>query len=300
MSFATSRRSTGTEPATYYLKSLLLNWTPLGVFAAAFGLVAITHQFRSSLELPAATSGHAPTTMALLWLAVMLAQPHKEERFLSPIYPAVALLAAQGVAAMAHRARIVALLVVVGIVAIGALRSLALVRYYGAPLQLDWNRHDVVEALEGKTVCLGNDWFLAPGHWVLPNTTRIEFVKHGFEGQLPAHFAPSNATSSMARIVHGTMAHDHALFNDANRMELSRFVDLNECDFILGRDAITVARSKVVEGMCASMLHLEKTTLLARVIFHPAFAPLAQQHVWQQYCLYQHSNSTPEVRDMVE
>ncbi|KAJ3365854.1 mannosyltransferase [Allomyces arbusculus] len=214
----------GTEPATYYLKSLLLNWTPPGVFAAALGLVAIAHQFRSSLELPAATSGHAPATMAVLWLAIMLAQPHKEERFLSPIYPVVALLAAQGVAALAHRARTMALLVVVATMALGALRSLALVRYYGAPLQLDWNRHDVVEALQDKIVCLGNDWFLAPGHWVLPDTTRIEFVKHGFEGQLPAHFAPSNATSSMARVVHGTMDRDHALFNDANRMEPSRFV----------------------------------------------------------------------------
>ncbi|KAJ3351453.1 mannosyltransferase [Allomyces javanicus] len=285
----------GTEPATYYLKSLLLNWTPLGVFAAALGLVAIAHQFRSSLELPAATSGHAPATMAVLWLAVMLAQPHKEERFLSPIYPAVALLASQGVAAMAHRVRTVAFLVVVTTVTLGSLRSLALVRYYGAPLQLDWNRHDVVKALQGKTVCLGNDWFLAPGHWVLPSTTRIEFVKHGFEGQLPAHFAPSNTTSSIARVVHGTMARDHALFNDANRMEPSRFVDLDQCDFILGRDAIGIAGSNGVEGMCARMLDLEKTPLLARVIYHPAFAPLAHKHVWQQYCLHQNSRSTPDM-----
>ncbi|KNE62779.1 hypothetical protein AMAG_07964 [Allomyces macrogynus ATCC 38327] len=258
------------------------------------GLVAIAHQFRFSLELPAATSAHAPATMVVLWFAVMLAQPHKEERFLSPIYPAVALLAAQGVAAMAHRARTMTLLVIVATMTLGALRSLALVRYYGAPLQLDWNRHDVVEALQGKTMCLGNDWFLAPGHWVLPDTTRIEFVQHGFEGQLPAHFAPSNATSSIARVVHGTATCDHALFNDANRMEVSRFVDLDQCDFILGRDAIFAAGSNAVVGMCANMLYLERTPLLARVVYHPTFAPIACQQVWQQYCLYRHSKSTLE------
>jgi alpha-1,2-mannosyltransferase len=89
----------GTSPATYYLQNLFLNFnflTPMAVISLP--ALAITYQFdykrlgKSQMKpVPGQTS---PYTLMIarmapfyIWLGILSAQAHKEERFFFPAYP---------------------------------------------------------------------------------------------------------------------------------------------------------------------------------------------------------------------
>lgn len=48
------------------------------------------------------------------------------------------------------------------------------------------------------TLCLGKEWYRFPGHYLIPDGVRVEFIKSEFNGALPGHFAenavPANTT----------------------------------------------------------------------------------------------------------
>ena len=41
-------------------------------------------------------------------------------------------------------------------------------------------------------LCLGKEWHRFPGHYLVPEGVRVDFVKSEFDGLLPAHFEPGN------------------------------------------------------------------------------------------------------------
>ncbi|OWY94351.1 Alpha mannosyltransferase, partial [Phytophthora megakarya] len=74
----------GTEPLSYYLLNLALNFNVvalLAVPAMVFVFVLPSHYETGKLQLLAYLSP------MYLWVAIMFTQAHKEERFLSPVYP---------------------------------------------------------------------------------------------------------------------------------------------------------------------------------------------------------------------
>ena len=83
----------GVEPWSFYLKNLLLN------FNVALPLALLLPPVLAALPWPhwslrAKREVLLFTSPAFLWLAVMASRPHKEERFLFPIYPLLCLAAA--------------------------------------------------------------------------------------------------------------------------------------------------------------------------------------------------------------
>lgn len=86
----------GTEPLSFYMLNLLLNWN----IAYPLALLAVpTSALLFSLSCPAGDWRRwQPVAFAnlglLAWLAVFFKQAHKEERFLFPVYPLIALSAA--------------------------------------------------------------------------------------------------------------------------------------------------------------------------------------------------------------
>jgi alpha-1,2-mannosyltransferase len=42
-------------------------------------------------------------------------------------------------------------------------------------------------------LCLGKEWYRFPGHYLVPNGVKVDFVKSEFDGLLPAHFEESRA-----------------------------------------------------------------------------------------------------------
>jgi alpha-1,2-mannosyltransferase len=40
----------------------------------------------------------------------------------------------------------------------------------------------------GLRICYGKEWYRFPGHYLVPDGIRIDWIKSGFDGMLPAHF----------------------------------------------------------------------------------------------------------------
>lgn len=95
----------GTEPASFYVRTLALGFNVLLPFAlGAVPLLVATAAFIPRVLVNTTPGGRGGTAAVLLlrlsgpyiWLVVLLAQAHKEERFLYPVYPLLAFNAAVG------------------------------------------------------------------------------------------------------------------------------------------------------------------------------------------------------------
>lgn len=47
-------------------------------------------------------------------------------------------------------------------------------------------------------LCLGKEWYRFPGHYLVPNGVKVDFVKSEFNGLLPAQFEESRAKLSFS------------------------------------------------------------------------------------------------------
>lgn len=88
----------GTEPVGYYIHNLLLNFNVIVPFAfASIPAILVTHRIeRKRFGDRAGPERSSPITLLVMrlapmyvWFAIMFSQPHKEERFLYPIYPLI-------------------------------------------------------------------------------------------------------------------------------------------------------------------------------------------------------------------
>ena len=94
----------GTEPWYFYLLNLALNFNillPMALFSLP--ALAITHRIdrrRLGNDIPSPEQSSPFTVLALrllpfyTWIGIMSIQPHKEERFMYPVYPLVCFNAA--------------------------------------------------------------------------------------------------------------------------------------------------------------------------------------------------------------
>lgn len=202
----------GTEPLSYYAKNLVLNlnvWAPLALLGLPVALV--------SRSRPSIVAVAGPT----LWLLVFGTQPHKEERFLYPIYPSLLLSgclglhgAVQVLPAVFRRYRLDAL-ARIGVLLLGASASLCrvldLTWSYNAPLHL-------FPRLPARNVCMGADWYRFPSSFLLPDGASLSFVPSEFRGLLPGKFSPLGAHVEAAGM------------NDLNVWSPATVVDARTCD----------------------------------------------------------------------
>ena len=93
----------GSEPAGYYIHNLLLNMNVILPFAmASLPALLVTHRVdRKRLGERAGPERSSPYTLLTMrlapmyvWFAIMFSQPHKEERFMYPVYPIICFNAA--------------------------------------------------------------------------------------------------------------------------------------------------------------------------------------------------------------
>jgi alpha-1,2-mannosyltransferase len=172
-----------------------------------------------------------------LWQAIFTVQPHKEERFMYPAYPFLALNAAlalhlilayvgtnkpgtlMGLIPGKVKFMAVAAFMLLSINA-GFLRSVGMVTAYGAPLQV----YDALDApgvaQEGDFLCLGKEWYRFPSSFFLPQSMRAKFVKSEFSGLLPGEFPEG---TSMQTLLAGTSAIPTGM-NDRNEEDPSKYV----------------------------------------------------------------------------
>lgn len=229
----------GTEPWTFYIRNLLLNFNIWFVLAVCTGPLLGLQAFFRSHTASTQTLFRSLTLVApfYIWLGIFIVQPHKEERFMYPAYPFLALNAAisfhiilayvgsgnpkeiVGRIPAKFKLAVVASFVLVAINA-GLLRIVGMVTAYNAPLK-------VFEPLEQQgatgSLCLGKEWYRFPSSFFLPDDMRAKFIQSEFRGLLPGKFP--EATNYLARVDGASQIPSG--MNDRNEEDTSKYVSFS-------------------------------------------------------------------------
>lgn len=220
----------GTEPFSFYVTNLILNLTFLPALAL---LLPFLFPF---LTLKKGVERIIYLSPPYLWLAVFLCQPHKEERFLAPIYPSLALAAAVAVADIAHilchtsplprrfrtlRALAAATLppaIALLAIAAGSSRIALTTTAFRAPFAVFRQFVAYPHAPGATNLCMGDHWYRFPSNFFLPDTTTLRFVPSSFKGLLPAPFTSFSTAAPW--------------LNQFNTPHSEQYTDLAECHYL--------------------------------------------------------------------
>jgi len=240
----------GVEPASYYIKNLFLNLNI--AFPLALGIIpmAALSKMASKVMYSEALVRVMFVSPAFIWLALMFSKPHKEERFLYPVYPVLYLSAAlvldmvlvwlsRTINAQTKRSieflkwagyLVGSIIALTGVLSMS--RVAAMLRNFSAPCrvfehfyykELPEHRQPLL-VHSTRTLCVGGEWHRFPSSFFLQNDrVQLGFLPSSFHGQLPQPFQEGN----------GTWAEPPQPFNDLNKEELSRYVSIKECDFVV-------------------------------------------------------------------
>ncbi|KAF7587785.1 mannosyltransferase [Aspergillus hancockii] len=303
----------GTEPWTFYVKNLLLNFNIWFIFAmSAVPLVLLQAAFR-----PHATKKETLvrtvclTTPFYMWFTIFTIQPHKEERFMYPAYPFLALNAAiaihivmsyvgskkpreSGGQLLANIKLIIVTAVVLAAINAGLLRTVGMITSYNAPLQVFEPLERLDNASAGDSICFGKEWYRFPSSFFLPDGMRAKFIRSEFRGLLPGEFP--DATDYPA-VFDGTSQIPTGM-NDLNQEDPGKYVDISQCSFLVdsyfpGRAATELEPDYIHNEAeweavsCKDFLDASQTSLLGRMIWIPDLPGLPDQfrRKWGHYCL---------------
>lgn len=314
----------GTEPWTFYFKNLLLNFNIWFLLALVSLPLFLLQKFTARHTAGASFQSGLRTLVFLspfyLWLAVFTCQPHKEERFMYPAYPFLALNAALAlhilltflgssdpktspvigrIPAKLKLAAVAAALL--ASVTLGLARVWGLYAGYHAPLAVYAPLSSPDVAGPGDTVCLGKDWYRFPSSFFLPRDMHAKFVRSEFRGLLPGEFSEARVGFGLWG---GTWLPTLGL-NDRNEEDLGKYVDLKTCVFLVDtqfpeRAAAAAAdeekglepdyvgdKERWEEVKCVPFLDAERTPFLARVMWLPDWeiVPEGLRRRWGRHCL---------------
>lgn len=254
-----------------------------------------------------------------MWLAIFTAQPHKEERFMYPAYPFLALNAAMSLhmilTALGNSdpktlvGKIPAKLKLLGVTLVLVLSlDVSVARIYGiysaysAPLKIYtplWGHEgqDPIGNL-GDQVCFGKEWYRFPSSYFLPRDMRAKFVRSEFRGLLPGEFAEARSGFGFWS---GTWLPTNGM-NDHNEEDLSKYVDLRMCSFMvdtqypLRTDPLPPDEPDYIADTenwdvvkCEAFLDAANTHILSRILWVPQLdiVPEKFRRKWGQHCLLQ-------------
>ncbi|KAK4240529.1 Alg9-like mannosyltransferase family-domain-containing protein [Achaetomium macrosporum] len=309
----------GTEPWTFYLKNLLLNFNvwfllallslPLFLLQKLFSRRNAGESFQSGLRTLVFLSPF------YMWLAIFTLQPHKEERFMYPAYPFLALNAALGlhillslfgnadpksvVGRIPAKAKLaIVALSLIASIDIGLARIWGLYSGYHAPLSIYKPLAKDAVGGTGDTVCFGKDWYRFPSSFFLPRDMHAKFVRSEFRGLLPGEFSEARTGFGFWS---GTWLPTIGL-NDRNEEDPGKYVDLKTCVFLVDTqfperradEELPPSEPDYVgdaerweEVKCVPFLDAERTHFLARALWLPdwSIVPEKFRRRWGRHCL---------------
>ncbi|KAH0537021.1 hypothetical protein FGG08_006156 [Glutinoglossum americanum] len=310
----------GTEPWHFYVRNLLLNFNIWFIFAiGALPLAALQYKDRS-IHPSKRTTFRSIVFLSpfYLWLAIFTLQPHKEERFMFPAYPALALNAAIGLhVALSYigssnprtlfgmippKVKFVAVSVLmIGAIDAGLWRTMGMVTAYSAPLHIYSTLENLEQAVPGGILCLGKEWYRFPSSYFLPNDMKAKFVKSAFDGLLPGEFHEGKTGFG---IWSGTWLMPPGM-NDENREDMSKYTSLSQCSFLVdsyfpGSKSSELEPHYVLdtanwqELSCRQFLDTSRTSLLGRTLWLPDsnLIPERFRRQYGRYCLLRRKRET--------
>jgi alpha-1,2-mannosyltransferase len=313
----------GTEPWTFYFKNLALNFNVWFVFA----LLALPLFILQKLVAPSKQGFQSGLRTIVflspfyMWLGIFTLQPHKEERFMYPAYPLLALNAAMGLhivlSAFGHAnpktlvgmipARLklfVVTLALILAVDVSIARIYGIYSAYSAPMSLykplgaGVRGEDGVGA-PGDFVCLGKEWYRFPTSYFLPRNMRAKFIRSEFRGLLPGQFSEARTGFGFWG---GTWLMPSGM-NDRNEEDMGKYTDLRTCAFLVDtqypeheKRGLSLPPNEPDyiadfenwdQVQCVSFLDASSTHTLARALWVPNWdlIPEKYQRKWGRHCL---------------
>jgi alpha-1,2-mannosyltransferase len=162
------------------------------------------------------------------------------------------------------------------------------------------------------TLCVGKEWHRFPGHYLVPDGVRVDFIKSEFDGMLPGHFKPTPRNAGLMARIQGTRDIPRGL-NDLNKEEPSLYVsaeifsmipllislpqvEAHTCDYLMESDYPLHPVESVHEPRYATdiatwdRVHCEKfldqrhSSLLTRALWLPG-ARWQQLNEFGEFCL---------------
>lgn len=239
----------GVESWPYYFVNGFLNFNIVWVLALSSPIL-LTACTLISVRATSRATFCAPYWLDLmpivLWLAVFMTQPHKEERFLYPIYSMIVLAGAISIDCCQkmtfaigteifgwrkererrHYLAYTGPLMVCSILVAGVLgisRITSLYTNYHGPMTILRN---LPPTDDHKYVCYGKEWYRSPSSFHLPYGYSMRFIQSEFDGQMPAPYADLfNATR---------LIHPH--FNDLNKGDNRTYLKPSQCHYLVDSD----------------------------------------------------------------
>ncbi|XP_038985116.1 dol-P-Man:Man(6)GlcNAc(2)-PP-Dol alpha-1,2-mannosyltransferase isoform X2 [Phoenix dactylifera] len=227
----------GTEGLTFYLRNGFNNFNFSFVLALLFLGI-----------LPIARRKYAPDLLIVvspmyIWLAFMSLQPHKEERFLYPIYPLICVAATAVIDSLPDLFRdkyaiedsvIVKIAKGLRPVLLGLIlcashsRTFSILNAYSAPLEIYKHLGYHEDAGTGSVLCVGSEWHRFPSSFFVPSyVSEVRWIDDGFRGLLPF---PFNSTL-------GGTAAAPPYFNNKNKASDEQYLhDIEACTFLVELD----------------------------------------------------------------
>ncbi|KAJ9671458.1 hypothetical protein PVL29_025256 [Vitis rotundifolia] len=225
----------GIEGPLYYLRNGFNNFNFCFVLALLFLGI-----------LPIVRKKYVPDLLVVIspiyiWLGFMSLQPHKEERFLYPIYPLVCVAASAVIESFPDLFRdpyypndnyLMVMIakclrpVVLGLILCAShARTFSIINGYSAPLEIykHFEHHEDVGS--GSVVCVGSEWHRFPSSFFIPDYVgEVQWIDDGFRGLLPL---PFNSTLG------GTSAAP-SYFNNKNKAADEQYLhNLEACTFLV-------------------------------------------------------------------
>ncbi|KAM5586234.1 dol-P-Man:Man(6)GlcNAc(2)-PP-Dol alpha-1,2-mannosyltransferase [Rosa sericea] len=225
----------GTEGPLFYLRNGFNNFNFCFVLALLFLVM-----------LPIAKKKYAPDLLIVvspiyIWLAFMSLQPHKEERFLYPIYPLICVAASAVIESfpdvfrskynphdnsiLVVAAKILRPVVLSLILCASHARTFSLINGYSAPIEIYKLLEHHEDAGPGSVLCVGSEWHRFPSSFFVPDYVgEVRWIDDGFRGLLPF---PFNSTLG------GTAAAPPYLNNKNKASDEQYLRDLEHCTFLV-------------------------------------------------------------------
>ncbi|KAG8386410.1 hypothetical protein BUALT_Bualt03G0145900 [Buddleja alternifolia] len=199
----------GTEGPSFYLRNGFNNFNFCFILALLFIVI-----------LPIAKKKYAPELLVIIspiyiWLAFMSLQPHKEERFLYPIYPLICVAASAVIesfpdlfrdkynpndtSVLVMMAKTLRPMVLGVILCASHSRTFSLINGYSAPLEIYKHLEHHDDAGEGSVLCVGSEWHRFPSSFLVPEyISEVRWIDDGFNGLLPFPFNSTLGGTSAA------------------------------------------------------------------------------------------------------
>jgi alpha-1,2-mannosyltransferase len=279
----------GTEPASYYVKNLLLNHNYLSLFGILFlPFCAVLRKYKQPL----------PNSLICIlgslypWLTIVVPRPHKEERFLFPIYPSLVLasvvcvhqiwefISVRVFSGQRQRIRHIWIIFLLPSCVISYSRTMALSKYYTAPFKV----YASLPPHSNGTVCTCGEWYRFPSSYFLPSGYRLGFLPSSFTGQLPKYFEQDGSRSGLD-------------FNNVNFGNPKSYIDPKLCDYIIDIESASsdsecllvvqeASNNKWIRLIALPFLNAAATSSLHRILY----IPFIHKGIYDTYAVYTKPN----------